>query len=196
MSIMKLLGVRSWFLSFVEIVFFFCVLSVLYFAVMVGGYRLLAVALASNRPPPADQYAASAPASQSQTASAPASQAQVATAPSPAATQSQSAPASQSQPASAAAVEPAKGSWLTTTPAWMWIIAAVGYVLLVTLYWAPGDQQLDDTELRAFGVFVVVVLAGGLLYLELAHHRVVSDQLELFWKIVSGHYTAAKAAAQ
>ena len=28
MSIMKLLGVRSWFLSFVEIVFFFCVLSV------------------------------------------------------------------------------------------------------------------------------------------------------------------------
>jgi len=188
MSIMKLLGVRSWVLSFVEIVFFFGVLSVAYFAVVLGLYHALAGEPApvqliqpTTSTAPASQASSSAPATTPDTqmaASAPA------TAPETQATTS--------APATAPATQAAEGSrsWLVSTPVWMWIVAGAGYVLLVTLYWAPGDQQLDDAELRAFGVFVVTVVVVGLLYLEFRYDHAVTKQLRLFWTIVSGHYVA------
>jgi hypothetical protein len=201
MSIMKLLGVRSWVLSFVEIVFFFGVLSVAYFAVVLGLYHALAGEPApvqliqpTTSTAPASQASSSAPATTPDTqmaASAPATAPETQAATSVPATAPETQ-ATTSAPATAPATQAAEGSrsWLVSTPVWMWIVAGAGYVLLVTLYWAPGDQQLDDAELRAFGVFVVTVVVVGLLYLEFRYDHAVTKQLRLFWTIVSGHYVA------
>lgn len=209
MSIMKLMGVRSWVLSFVEIVFFFGVVSTAYFGVLLGGYQVGASVFGSD--PVEQATTTSAPASQAATAAAPAA----ATAPAqtqpvvaeasattqPAAGQAASSPASQSRPAysqapTAAASQPGGKSrgWLASTPVWMWIIAGVGYVLLVTLYWAPGDGKLDDAELRAFAVFVAVVVIGGLVFVNVQYDGAVTSQLKLFWTIVSGHYQPSSPA--
>jgi len=50
-------------------------------------------------------------------------------------------------------------------PVWAWILAGGVYLLIVTIYWAPGEKDQNEAELRAFVLFllVAVVVAGALL---------------------------------
>ncbi len=53
---------------------------------------------------------------------------------------------------------------LGSLPAWMYFLEGVGYLALITVYWAPVDEQADVVEVRAFGVFLLgVMLTTGLV---------------------------------
>jgi hypothetical protein len=51
--------------------------------------------------------------------------------------------------------------WFASLPVWMWIVEGLGYLLLITIYWTPGDEPANETELRAFAIFVAILLAIG-----------------------------------
>jgi len=54
-------------------------------------------------------------------------------------------------------------------PVWMQILAGVLYLLLITLYWAPGDEQTNRTELRGFVLFLVVAAIAGAIYVQVQY---------------------------
>lgn len=52
------------------------------------------------------------------------------------------------------------GAWLAVLPWWMYLLLALGYLGLVIIYWAPGDEQYSAVELWAFTTFLVLLLAA------------------------------------
>ncbi len=75
--------------------------------------------------------------------------------------------------------------WSAVLPVWMWALEIAGYLLLVTIYWAPGDPDQSRTELRGLVLFLVLAVVGGIAWLEISH-RYVSQVLWTFWGIVTG----------
>ena len=51
--------------------------------------------------------------------------------------------------------------WMALLPAWMYTILGTGYLGLITIYWLPGDEPQNRTEVRAFAIFVLAGLAVG-----------------------------------
>ncbi len=77
------------------------------------------------------------------------------------------------------------GQWGGILPVWMWAVELAGYLLLVTIYWAPGDSSLDRAELGGLVIFLVVAVVGGLAWLDY-RYRAVREAAETFWRIVTG----------
>jgi hypothetical protein len=75
------------------------------------------------------------------------------------------------------------GAWLGILPAWMWILEGLGYLLVITIYWAPGDQGLDETELRGFVVFLVTALVAVAVWLQMRGY--LSQLAGIFWGIMT-----------
>ncbi len=48
------------------------------------------------------------------------------------------------------------GTWFGPLPAWLWIIEGGVYMLLVTVYWAPGERLVNDSEVLAFAIFLLL----------------------------------------
>jgi hypothetical protein len=42
-------------------------------------------------------------------------------------------------------------------PAWLYVIQALGYLFLITVYWTPRDDEGNDVELSALKVFLVLL---------------------------------------
>jgi hypothetical protein len=78
------------------------------------------------------------------------------------------------------------GQWGAILPVWMWAVELAGYVLLVTIYWAPGDSGLDRAELGGLVIFLVAAVVGGLVY----EYRAVGEAVDMFWRILSGQMIA------
>jgi hypothetical protein len=75
------------------------------------------------------------------------------------------------------------GAWTGILPAWMWIVEGLGYLFLVTVYWAPGEDSVNTSELRGFVIFVIVALV--VLAVWLAMHGYLSQLAETFWEIMT-----------
>jgi hypothetical protein len=75
--------------------------------------------------------------------------------------------------------------WAAILPVWMWAVEIAAYLLLVTIYWAPGDPAQNRAELGGLVLFIVLAAAGGIAWLE-ASHRYVSQVIWTFWGIVTG----------
>jgi len=68
-------------------------------------------------------------------------------------------------------------------PVWAWILAGGAYLLIVTIYWAPGEKQDNEAELRAFVLFLVVALVVGGCLLEM-YYKGLSATWNTFWGIL------------
>jgi hypothetical protein len=75
--------------------------------------------------------------------------------------------------------------WAAILPVWMWALEIAGYLLLVTIYWAPGDPAQSRAELGGLVLFIVLAAVGGIAWLEMSH-RYVSQVIWTFWGIVTG----------
>jgi hypothetical protein len=77
------------------------------------------------------------------------------------------------------------GQWGEVLPVWMWVVELAGYVLLITIYWAPGDAGLDRAELGGLVIFLTAAVVGGLAYADY-RYRAVEEAASVFWRILSG----------
>ena len=75
------------------------------------------------------------------------------------------------------------GAWAGILPAWMWIVEGLGYLFLVTIYWAPGEDSVNASELRGFVIFVIVALAVLAVWLQM--HGYLSQLAGTFWEIMT-----------
>jgi len=50
---------------------------------------------------------------------------------------------------------------LDQTPVWGYAAAFAAYLLLITVYYAPGEQRADHVELLAFTIFLAVAAGAG-----------------------------------
>ena len=78
-------------------------------------------------------------------------------------------------------VAKAYGSHVT---AWMWIVAALVYLLIVTLWWSPGEHAADDTELHALAIVLVAAAIAAGIYVELKY-GLIWNLCKEFWNILS-----------
>lgn len=131
MSLMSLLGVRNTILSFVEIVLFFCTITV---ACVVGPIFIYAAIYQATAKAPLESFWD-------------------------------------------------LWAWFRIAPVWVCLISASVYLSTITIYWAPGEKGDDETELRALVVFLLVAVAGVLIYLE-AGYGAVSHLAAEFWRIM------------
>jgi hypothetical protein len=75
-------------------------------------------------------------------------------------------------------------SWFGVVPVWMWILMGLGYLLLITIYWAPGEAATSQSELRGFVLFVLVGLVAGGIYIQLKYQGItmVAETFRgIFW---------------
>jgi len=73
-------------------------------------------------------------------------------------------------------------SWFVVVPVWMWILMGLGYLLLITIYWAPGEEATSQSELKGFVLFVLVGLVVGGIYIQLKYQG-ITMVAETFWGI-------------
>jgi len=76
--------------------------------------------------------------------------------------------------------------WLGALPVWVWIVDGVGYLGLVTLYWVPGDEAVNQTERRAFALFLLIALVAFFAYLLRWHAAALRAIFDDFWNLVAG----------
>ncbi|MFA6134318.1 MAG: hypothetical protein WC869_09930 [Phycisphaerae bacterium] len=79
--------------------------------------------------------------------------------------------------------------WSAILPIWMWLIEGAGYLLLVTIYWTPGETSLDESELRGLVIFAVVAAVAGAFWLQTSGHY-LTEIAGTFWSIMTGTYKA------
>jgi len=75
-----------------------------------------------------------------------------------------------------------KWSLFAEVPVWMWFVQGALYLLLVTIYWAPGEEAANETELRALVLTMVLALVVGGIY----YRDTVVKLARTFWDIVAG----------
>jgi hypothetical protein len=68
-------------------------------------------------------------------------------------------------------------------PVWGWILAGGVYLLIVTIYWAPGEKEENEAELLAFVLFLVATLLVGGAWLQWRYHA-LSATAKTFWSIL------------
>jgi hypothetical protein len=78
------------------------------------------------------------------------------------------------------------GRWGGILPVWMWAMELLGYLLLVTIYWAPGEQGLNRAELGGLVIFLIVTAVGSLAWVNY-RYGAVGNAVTTFWRIVTGH---------
>jgi len=190
MSILKLLGIKSSILSFLEILVFFGLISRVFFSLVFGLYVGIASLAAQPAEVPSTGVELTSPARTDGLVQAPAG-----------AAGGDAEDSIDFQPTPRLTAELLLMPrfpfdlhlWFGLIPSWMWVVAGLGYVILITAYWSPSEGKLDQTELRGFVIFVVFMLVVGGIALEVKYHG-VSRQLELFWSILTGRYPQAKPA--
>jgi len=52
-------------------------------------------------------------------------------------------------------------AWFRAPPWWAYALEGAGYLALLTIYWSPGDEEQNRAEVRAFGVFLMLVAAAA-----------------------------------
>ena len=46
------------------------------------------------------------------------------------------------------------GAWIGAMPVWMWTVVILGYLLLITLYWTPGRENVNKAEVWGLVMFL------------------------------------------
>jgi len=72
----------------------------------------------------------------------------------------------------------------------MWIVQGLAYLALIVIYWAPGEADENQVELRGLMMFMLIAVAALLVWLQVSGNR-ISDVATTFWSIMTG--TAQKA---
>ena len=68
-------------------------------------------------------------------------------------------------------------------PGWVWLVMGLLYLLIVTIYWSPGEEAYNDRELLAFVIVVLAALMAFGCYVE--HKYGILWQLaNEFWRIL------------
>lgn len=75
--------------------------------------------------------------------------------------------------------------WLGTLPVWMWMIQGAGVLLLLTLYWVPGEEETSRIELGGLVRFLVIA-AGILVAWAQLTGGLVTDFLSTYWQALGG----------
>ncbi|MCE5325138.1 MAG: hypothetical protein LLG01_01865 [Planctomycetaceae bacterium] len=73
-------------------------------------------------------------------------------------------------------------SLFTEVPVWLWFVQGGVYLLLVTIYWAPVGEGVNEIELRA----LVLTMLAALIAAAAANFALVSGLAETFWNIITG----------
>jgi len=68
-------------------------------------------------------------------------------------------------------------SYITAVPMWVLTLAVCGYMLLITLYWAPRRNETDNTEVAAFAT----LLLGVGIVLAVFHQAAVLEFVRTVW---------------
>ena len=71
----------------------------------------------------------------------------------------------------------------TTVPIWVWVLMGGLYLLIVTVYWLPGEKPSNDTELLAFVIVIAAVLVVGAVYAE-TKYDILSNLVREFVEIL------------
>ncbi|MHC4982141.1 MAG: hypothetical protein ACYTF6_03105 [Planctomycetota bacterium] len=64
------------------------------------------------------------------------------------------------------------GSLFGALPVWMWVIQGAVLLLLIVIYWTPGDEELNRIEVRSLVCFFVLALVAGGIWLEIQYGAV------------------------
>ena len=67
-----------------------------------------------------------------------------------------------------------------STPIWVWVILGLVYLLIVTVWWTPGSEEDNKTELTALAIVFILTLVLAGVY----KHEVVIDVVGEFWNIL------------
>ena len=66
-------------------------------------------------------------------------------------------------------------------PIWMWIVMGAVYLMIVTVWWTPGDEKANNAELIALAVAACgAAVVGAIIF----HEQVVGIVKE-FWNIMA-----------
>lgn len=83
------------------------------------------------------------------------------------------------------------GTWFGPLPAWMWIIEGGVYMLLITVYWAPGERLVNDSEVMAFAIFLLLAALTFAVF----NYGAVSSVGDTVWNAWTGQVADAEAPA-
>jgi len=61
-------------------------------------------------------------------------------------------------------------AWFAGLPPWMWLLQGAGYLLLITIYWAPGREEANSMEVTAFAVLLGLAVIGALGWLQVSRN--------------------------
>jgi len=160
MSIMTRLGVRSIFLSVIEVAAFFA-LTTAYFVI----------------PPKLYAPYISAKAARIDQAREAASQAAIAKATEEGESDEQIKKAGkEAADAAGTAIRSDK-----PMPIWIWVVLGAVYLMVVTVWWTPGDQKANNTELIALSI----VACGGAILAAIIFRDQVAGIAKEFWDIMT-----------
>ncbi|MCE5278669.1 MAG: hypothetical protein ABFD92_13315 [Planctomycetaceae bacterium] len=73
-------------------------------------------------------------------------------------------------------------SLFTEVPVWLWFVQGAVYLLLVTIYWAPAGEGINEIELRA----LVLTMLAALVAAGVANFALVRGLAKTFWNIITG----------
>ena len=82
-------------------------------------------------------------------------------------------------------------SWFRDLPDWMWIIQALAYLLVITLYWWPGSDGVNDAQVLALAALLVVAGVAVAVW----QHEAVARGLQTIWGVWSGQTSSGTPAA-
>ena len=68
-------------------------------------------------------------------------------------------------------------------PVWGWILAGAAYLLIVTVYWAPGEKEDNEAELAGFVLFLAISAVVGGVLLE-SWFGALSGAVKTFWEVL------------
>ncbi len=84
------------------------------------------------------------------------------------------------------------GGLVAETPVWAYALVFAAYLLLITIYFAPGEGRTNQVELRAFTIFLAVGLLAALwaLYHSWVVHQPFWEDFRQ-WLGIAGNGSAA-----
>jgi len=66
-------------------------------------------------------------------------------------------------------------------PVWSWAIVGAAYLAAVTIYWAPGEEKVNECEIRGFVVAMLSAVFVGAVFVEVKY-GLLSAAVADFWK--------------
>ncbi len=73
----------------------------------------------------------------------------------------------------------------STLPIWGWILLGAAYLVLVTIWWSPGEKADNEKELLAFAIVAAGTVIVGGIFIQ-AKYGTLLRLWSTFWEIMLG----------